>query len=189
MARRERVSRYLAAENGTIKKVRGKILAMDPTRLKIVVFGSFHAGKSTFVQAIDPGSRHVEANCSDGTTTVALDFGKIEIDGRVVYLYGTPGQERFEFVREIIAHGMDAAVLMVDCTCGPDTFTKHLYQHLKERGVPLSVMLNKCDLADACPARVRQELDGAVTYEISARNPGSSREALGQFVSTIGRKR
>jgi hypothetical protein len=162
---------------------------MDPTRLKIVVFGSFHAGKSTFIQAIDPGSRHVDANCSDGPTTVALDFGKVEIDGRMVYLYGTPGQERFEFVREIISSGMDAAVLMVDCTSGPDALTKQFYQNLKETGVPLSVMLNKCDLADACPARVRQELDGAATYEISARNPRSSREALEQFVGTIGRRR
>jgi hypothetical protein len=162
---------------------------MDPTRLKIVVFGSFHAGKSTFIQAIDPGSRHVDAECADGTTTIALDFGRAEIDGRVIHLYGTPGQERFEFVRQIISSGMDGAVLMVDCSCGVDAFTRYLYQQLKEMGVPLSVMLNKCDLSGACPAVVQQELDGAATCHISARDPESSREALEQFVRTIEKKR
>lgn len=160
---------------------------MDPSRLKIVVFGSFNAGKSTFIQAIDPGSRHVEAECADGSTTVALDFGKAEIGGRHVHLYGTPGQERFEFVRQIISNGMDGAILMVDCSCGIDENTRHLYSHLKETGVPLTVMLNKCDLSGACPAMVQQELPGVVTHEISARNPGSSREALELFVGTIGK--
>ncbi len=161
---------------------------MDPSRLKIVVFGSFHAGKSTFIQAIDPGSRHVDAECADGTTTVALDFGKAEIEGRHIHLYGTPGQGRFGFVRQIISNGMDGAILMVDCSCGIDECTRELYQQLKETGVPFSVMLNKCDLSGACPATVRQELPGAVTYEISARNPGSSREALEQFIGMIGKK-
>ena len=162
---------------------------MDISRLKIVVFGSFHAGKSTFIQAIDPDSRHVDAECADGPTTVALDFGKTEIDGRLIHLYGTPGQERFEFVRQIISNGMDGAILMVDCSCGVDECTRHLYQQLRDAGIPLSVMLNKCDLSGACPAMVRQELGGAVTYEISARNPGSSREALERFVGTIEKKR
>jgi small GTP-binding protein len=162
---------------------------MDPLRLKIVVFGSFHAGKSTFIQTIDPGSRHVDAECADGTTTVALDFGKAEIEGRLIHLYGTPGQERFEFVRQIISNGMDGAILMVDCSCGVDEFTRHLYRQLTDMEVPLSVMLNKCDLSGACPAMVRQELDGAVIHEISARNPGSSREALERFVGTIEKKR
>jgi small GTP-binding protein len=158
---------------------------MDPTRLKIVVFGSFHAGKSTFIQAIDPASRHVDAECADGTTTVAIDFGKTDIHGKHIHLYGTPGQERFEFVREIISNGMDAAILMVDCSCGVDEFTRELYRHLSEIGVPLSVMLNKCDLTESCPSIIRSELPGARTYEISARNPESAREALTQFLNVI----
>ncbi|NYT17163.1 MAG: GTP-binding protein [Methanomicrobiales archaeon] len=162
---------------------------MDPSRLKIVVFGSFHAGKSTFIQAIDPGSRHVDAECADGTTTVALDFGKAEIDGKLIHLYGTPGQERFEFVRQIISNGMDGAILMVDCSCGVDEFTRNLYRQLTDMEVPLSVMLNKCDLSGACPAMVRQELEGAMIHEISARNPGNSLEALQRFVGTINKKR
>lgn len=158
---------------------------MDPTRLKIVVFGSFHAGKSTFIQAIDPASRHVDAECADGTTTVAIDFGKTDIHGKHIHLYGTPGQERFEFVREIISNGMDAAILMVDCSCGVDEFTRELYQHLSETGVPLSVMLNKCDMPESCPSIIRSELPGARTYEISAQNPESAREALTQFLNVI----
>lgn len=158
---------------------------MDPIRLKIVIFGSFHAGKSTFIQAIDPASRHVDAECADGTTTVAIDFGKTDINGKHIHLYGTPGQERFEFVREIISNGMDAAILMVDSSCGVDEFTRELYRHLLATSVPLSVMLNKCDLTESCPSIIRSELPGARIYEISARNSESAREALTQFINVI----
>jgi len=161
---------------------------MDPIRLKIVVFGSFHAGKSTFIKAIDPAFRHVDAECTDGTTTVAIDFGKTDIHDKHIYLFGTPGQERFEFVREITSNGMDAAILMVDCSSGLDEFTRELYRHLSETDVPLSVMLNKCDLIESCPSIIRSELPGARTYEISARNPESAREALAQFVQFISSK-
>lgn len=161
---------------------------MDPERLKVVVFGSYHAGKSTFIQAIDHTSRHVDADCGEGTTTVALDFGKTDLSGRHIHLYGTPGQERFEFVREIIANGMDAAILLVDCSCSVDEFTRQLYHHLSETGVPFSVMLNKCDLTESCPSVIRGEFPGARTYEISARHPESARDALAQFLQEIPSK-
>ena len=67
---------------------------MAEDRLKIVVFGSFNAGKSSFIQALDPHSRHIEASSDEGPTTVALDFGRLKVNGRAVYLFGTPGQER-----------------------------------------------------------------------------------------------
>lgn len=159
---------------------------MEESRLKIVVFGSYHAGKSTFIHAIDPASRHVDTACGDGTTTVALDYGKVMMDDIPVHLFGTPGQERFEFVRRIIMEGMDAAVLLVDCTCAVDDFTKSLYHDLAGSQVPLGLMLNKCDVTESCPAMVRRELPGTrYTYEINARDPSSAREALGKFVDVI----
>lgn len=173
------------AGNKTIKKIPANSSVMEPARLKVVVFGAFHAGKSTFIQALDQTSRHVDAACAEGTTTVALDFGKTELSGRHIHLYGTPGQERFEFVREIIANGMDAAILLVDCSCTVDEFTRQLYHHLSEAGVPLSVMLNKCDLPESCPSMIKSEFPGARTFEISARHPESAREALAQFLQEI----
>ena len=159
---------------------------MDSSRLKIVVFGSFHAGKSTFIQAIDPASRHVDADCGDGTTTVGLDYGKVKVNDFQVHLFGTPGQERFEFARKIIMQGMDAALLMVDCTCAVDAFTKDIYHDLTECRVPLGLMLNKCDSAESCPSMVRRELPEIPhIYEISAKDPASAQNALEQFVEAI----
>ncbi len=94
---------------------------MAEGRLKIVVFGSFNAGKSSFIQALDPKSRHIEAASNEGPTTVAFDFGRLTVRDRAVYLFGTPGQERFEFVRQVLSRGMDGAIIMVDATKGSAT--------------------------------------------------------------------
>jgi signal recognition particle receptor subunit beta len=88
----------------------------EETKLKIVVFGAFGAGKTTLIKTIDPESKHIEANCTGGTTTVALDFGRIQKDECHIHIFGTPGQERFEFAREIIATGMDGGILLIDAT-------------------------------------------------------------------------
>jgi small GTP-binding protein len=158
---------------------------MESSRLKIVVFGPFNAGKSTFIQAIDPESRHVEADTLGGSTTVAIDYGRADILGRQVHLFGTPGQERFEFVRQITEQGMDAAILMVDCSSGIDTFAEELYNHLESTGVPFGIMLNKCDREDSCPAALREKFPRARSFEISARNPKSARDALEMFIQTF----
>jgi len=163
---------------------------MQEPRLKIVVFGSYHAGKSTFIQAVDPASRHVDTASGDGTTTVALDYGKVMMDDVPVHLFGTPGQERFEFARRIIMEGMDAALLLVDCSCAVDDFTKRLYYDLVDSHVPLGLMLNKCDVVESCPAMVRRDLpETRYIYEISARDPSSAREALARFVAGIKENR
>jgi uncharacterized protein len=117
----------------------------EETKLKIVVFGAFGAGKSTLIKTLDPESKHIEANCAGGTTTVALDFGRVQMDGCHIHLYGTPGQERFEFAREIIATGMDGAILLVDVTSPMDEFTRHLSDSLHAARVPFVVFLNKCN--------------------------------------------
>jgi signal recognition particle receptor subunit beta len=64
------------------------------------------------------------------TTTVALDYGKVVMHGFTGSLFGKSGHERFEFARRIIREGMGAALLLVDCTCAVDDFTKSLYHDL-----------------------------------------------------------
>lgn len=162
---------------------------MNASHLKVVVFGSFHAGKSTFIQAIDPASRHVQAGGEEGGTTVAIDFGRIEVLGRQIHLFGTPGQERFDFVREITENGMDAAILMVDSSCPVDGFTRDLYMHLTGTGVPVGIMLNKCDLGNSQPQIVREKFLQARTFELSSLDPESARKALEEFLEVvIGKK-
>lgn len=158
---------------------------MNASHLKVVIFGSFHSGKSTFIQAIDPSARHIQAEGEEGSTTVAIDFGRVEFLGRQVHLFGTPGQERFEFVREITEEKMDAAILMVDCSCPVDEFSQKLYSHLTGTGVPVGVMLNKCDLGNAQPHIVREKFPQVSTYELSSLDSGSARGALVEFLKSV----
>src|SRR5512136_3436530 len=97
-------------------------------KIKIVVFGAYNAGKSSFIRALDPFSRHIEAENADGSTTVAMDFGRVRIGELSIFLFGTPGQERFEFARKVLSRGMDGAIIIVDATREPDRITLDLFQ-------------------------------------------------------------
>jgi small GTP-binding protein len=97
--------------------------------VKMVVTGPFSAGKTEFIQTvseIDVVSTEkrisTEAEKIKESTTVAMDFGRITVDENLVlYLFGTPGQKRFDFMWEILSEGMLGFIVMVDST-RPETF-------------------------------------------------------------------
>src|SRR3954464_11868719 len=94
------------------------------TAVKIVVTGPFAAGKTTLIRTISEITvLSTEKGITDETrsrktdTTVAMDFGRITIDRELVlYLFGTPGQDRFDFMWEILGEGMLGYVLLVDAS-------------------------------------------------------------------------
>src|SRR6201995_854514 len=94
------------------------------TAVKIVVTGPFSAGKTTLIRTISEITvLSTERSITDETrsrktdTTVAMDFGRITIDrDLVLYLFGTPGQDRFDFMWEILGEGMLGYVLLVDAS-------------------------------------------------------------------------
>jgi hypothetical protein len=96
-----------------------------------VVTGPFSAGKTTFIKSISEiAIVSTERAISDSTrrvkaeTTVAMDFGRITISKDIVlYLFGTPGQERFDFMWQILSEGMLGYILMLDAS-RPDTYTE-----------------------------------------------------------------
>lgn len=98
---------------------------------KIVVTGPFSAGKTTFIRSISEiAIVSTERAISDSTrrvkteTTVAMDFGRITISKDIVlYLFGTPGQERFDFMWQILSEGMLGYILMLDAS-RPETFAE-----------------------------------------------------------------
>jgi hypothetical protein len=160
----------------------------DGSRLKIVIFGAFGAGKTTLIRTLDPGSTHIEADCAGGTTTVALDFGCVDLDGRPVHLYGTPGQERFGFAREIIGRGMDGAVLVVDATAPLDDFTRHLYDTLSAAKVPSVVFLNKCGCEGAHPDALTGCFGTTPVRAVSAQDRKECLDALSRFAVTLAQR-
>jgi len=97
--------------------------------VKMVVTGPFNAGKTEFIQTvseIDVVSTERKISSPQErvkeTTTVAMDFGRITVDDSLVlYLFGTPGQRRFDFMWEILSEGMLGFIVMVDST-RPETF-------------------------------------------------------------------
>jgi len=160
-------------------------ITMEPDRLKIVVFGAFGAGKTTLIKTLDPQSKHIEAPCAGGTTTIALDYGRVDVDGRQVYLFGTPGQERFEFAREVIGRGMDGAILLIDATCPFDEFVAHLYDSLIEAKIPFVVVLNKCDEPGAQPEGLKQIIGPVTVVQASAKKCVACHTMLAGFVATL----
>jgi small GTP-binding protein len=160
---------------------------MADGKFKLCVFGPYNAGKSSLIQALDPEARHVEARSEGGSTTVALDYGKVQVGHDMVYLFGTPGQERFEFVRQILARGMDGAIIVVDSTAGPDPMIRHLSGWLIAQKVPYAIMLNKCDLPGSSPARFAREIGDASVHLISAKSGENVREALSLFIRSLKR--
>lgn len=86
--------------------------------LKLVVSGPVGAGKTTFIQSLSE-TEVVETdelsteNIGKERTTVAMDFGTLTLDGIPLYLFGTPGQDRFDFMWEILCEGALGMILLV----------------------------------------------------------------------------
>ncbi|MDP3711827.1 MAG: ATP/GTP-binding protein [Mycobacteriales bacterium] len=139
------------------------------TAVKIVVTGPFSAGKTTLIRTISEITvLSTEKDITDNTrsrkaeTTVAMDFGRITIDrDLVLYLFGTPGQDRFDFMWEILGEGMLGYVLLVDAT-RPDSIEEAvgiLAAFRKMARVPFVVGLNRAaGLDPSDEARVRAAL-------------------------------
>jgi uncharacterized protein len=127
--------------------------------VKIVVTGPFSAGKTEFIRSVSEidvvsTERKIssEAEKVKETTTVAMDFGRITVDeDLVLYLFGTPGQRRFDFMWEILSEGMLGFIVMVDST-RPETFreARSILETFRAYApTPYVVAANKQDRQDA----------------------------------------
>jgi uncharacterized protein len=160
--------------------------AESGNRIKVVAFGSYHSGKTSFIRCVNPGLVSTEVPSGNGTTTVAFDLAVRDHNGYRLYLYGTPGQERFEVAREVVAFGLHAGVVVVDSTRGMTDFEKEVLAELHAHQVPCLVVANKQDLPGASLDRVRQEANGfCEVLPISARTGQGVDVVLDRLVGLV----
>ncbi|MGD2166274.1 MAG: ATP/GTP-binding protein, partial [Anaerolineae bacterium] len=127
--------------------------------VKIVVTGPFSSGKTQFIKTISEidvvaTERRITAAAEriKLETTVAMDFGRITVDeDLVLYLFGTPGQRRFDFMWEVLSEGMLGFIVLLD-SVRAETFREArdiLDTFRSYAPVPYIVAANKQDLEDA----------------------------------------
>jgi len=167
--------------------------------LKIVVTGPFSSGKTEFIQSISEidvvsTDRKIsrEAERIKNATTVAMDFGRITVDEELIlYLFGTPGQRRFDFMWEILSEGMLGFVVMVDSN-RPETFreAQRILNTFRDYSpVPYIVAANKQDMDDAWPADdmriVLKVEDGVKVVPCIATDRNSVKQVLLELLYSI----
>jgi small GTP-binding protein len=167
--------------------------------VKIVVTGPFDAGKTTFIRTISEitvlsTERAVSTNgaSADDRTTVAMDFGRITVGKDLaLYLFGTPGQERFEFMWDILAEGMLGFVLMVDASRADSVEeARRIRAHFDATAdVPSVVAINKAaGDEDAAIAETRAALelpDHVPVVVTDARDRDAVKRTLLTFLRTV----
>jgi signal recognition particle receptor subunit beta len=170
---------------------------VGPQSVKVIVAGGFGTGKTTLVGAVSEipplTTEEVLTEVSEGvddtggiesktTTTVALDFGRRTITGDLVlYLFGTPGQDRFWFMWDELARGATGALILVDPRRLDASFPA--IDYFEARGIPFVVAVNlfhgqrRNTLAEVREA-LQLEDSSVPLIECDARDAPSCRAAL-----------
>ncbi|HEV2754424.1 MAG TPA: ATP/GTP-binding protein [Actinomycetota bacterium] len=168
--------------------------------LKIVVTGPFAAGKTSLIQTISdvtvlgterPISDHTSSGTKD-STTVAMDFGRIQLGGPegrgpALFLFGTPGQERFDVMWEVLSEGMIGFVLLVNAADdrSAEQAVAHLDTFRRYADVPFVVGVTHLDAPGASLPAVRERLGLGDGVPVVACDPRSREDVKGLMLRIL----
>lgn len=129
---------------------------------KILVTGPYNAGKSSFVKAISEKSVSVDRMALEKfPTTIAMDIGHLDHGGFVADIFGTPGQERFDLMLDILAKEAVGAFILIDSSA-PQTFAraKEMINKTHSEAIPNIIVANKQDIKGALsPEQIREKMN------------------------------
>jgi small GTP-binding protein len=164
--------------------------------LKIVVTGPFNVGKTEFIKTIS----EIEVVSTDRKitnplvavkeeTTVAMDYGQVTLSDRLLHLFGTPGQSRFDFMWEVLSKEMQGFIVLADSTT-PESFDEvermlKLFQQYA--AAPYLVVANKQDLEGALsPEEIQKALKVEKVLPCVAIDKANVEKVLLELMEAIG---
>lgn len=163
--------------------------------LKVVVTGPVSAGKTTFIQTLSQEEVvETEASTTDATeksaTTVGLDLGFVDVRGERAKVFGTPGQRRFQYLREVLSVGADGFIFLYPADKTPDLERPRTFirGHCHEKDIPVVVGVTRLDLGRReTKVNVRERLEPLSTSveSLDARKRDQCLELLSQLVGAI----